>query len=140
LTNAVEEDDNMVTIGGGNGTPSYKHVVVDRGKGPRGVGFKELVTSTSGSGPEKNHESNQEKRDHMGEEVRETQNDGQEPANPNGVEGRNPCKTKTTLIPKVILEDPQSQLFRDQMNTHSLICKFMGLWPTERMLHNWIKY
>jgi hypothetical protein len=98
------------------------------------------VTSTSGSGLEKNQESNQEKRDRMGEEVRETQNDAQKPANPNGVEGRNPCKPKTTLIPKVILEDPQTQLFRDQMKTHALICKFMGLWPTEGTLRNWIKY
>jgi hypothetical protein len=111
----------MVTKGGGNGTPSYKQVVVHRGKGPRGVGFKEPVTSTSGSGPEKNRESNQEKRDRMGEESRETQNDAQEPANPNGVEGHNPCKPKTTLIPKVILEDPQMQLFWDQMKMHALI-------------------
>jgi hypothetical protein len=140
LTVVVTTEDNMVTKGGGNGTPSYKQVVVDRGKGPRGVGFKEPVTSTSGSGPEKNQESNQEKRDRMGEEARETQNDAQEPANPNGVEGRNPCKPKTTLIPKVILEDPQTQLFRDQMKMHALICKFMGLWPTERTLRNWIKY
>jgi hypothetical protein len=26
------------------------------------------------------------------------------------------------------------------MKTHALIYKFMGLWPTERMLRNWIKY
>jgi hypothetical protein len=78
--------------------------------------------------------------DRMGEEARETQNDAQEPENPNGVEGRNPCKPKTTLIPKVILEDPQTQLFWDQMKMHALICKFMGLWPTERTLRNWIKY
>jgi hypothetical protein len=44
------------------------------------------------------------------------------------------------LIPKVILEDPQRQLFRDHMKTDALNCKFMGLWPTERTLHNWIKY
>jgi hypothetical protein len=49
----------MVTEGGGNGTPSYKQVVVDRGGGPLGVGFKETVTSTSGSGSEKNQERNQ---------------------------------------------------------------------------------
>ena len=63
----------MFTKGGGSGTPSYKKVVVDKGKGPRGVGFKEPLTSTSGSGLEKNQESNQEKRDRMGEEARETQ-------------------------------------------------------------------
>jgi hypothetical protein len=101
----------MVTKGGGNGTPSYKQVVVDRGKCPQGGGFKEPVTSTSGSGLEKNHESNPEKRDRMREEARETQNEAQEPEKPNGVEGNNPCKPKTILIPKVILEDPQTQLF-----------------------------
>jgi hypothetical protein len=26
------------------------------------------------------------------------------------------------------------------MKMHALICKFMGLWPTEKMLRNWIKY
>jgi hypothetical protein len=47
----------------------------------------------------------------MGEEARETHNDAQEPVNPNGVEGCNLCKPKTTLIPKVILEYPQKKLF-----------------------------
>jgi hypothetical protein len=98
------------------------------------------VTSTSISGPEKNQENNPKKRDRMGEEARETQNDVQEPENFNGVEGHNLCKPKTTLIPKVILEDPQMQLFQDQMKMHALICKFMGLWHTERTLRNWIKY
>jgi hypothetical protein len=76
----------------------------------------------------------------MGEEAKETQNVAQETMSPNGAEGRNPCKPKTTMIPKVILEDPQMQLYRDQMKTHALICKFMGLWPMEITLHNWIKY
>jgi hypothetical protein len=65
----------MVTKGGGSGTPSYKKVVVDRGKGPRGVGFKEPLTDTSGSGLEKNQEGNHEKNDRVGEEAREAQND-----------------------------------------------------------------
>jgi hypothetical protein len=26
------------------------------------------------------------------------------------------------------------------MKKHALICKFIGLWPIERMLCNWIKY
>jgi hypothetical protein len=76
----------------------------------------------------------------MGEEARETQNVAQETASPNGAEGHNPCKSKTTMIPKVIMEDPQTQLYRDQMKMHALICKFMGLWPTKRTLRNWIKY
>jgi hypothetical protein len=65
----------MVTKGGGNATPSYKQVVVDRGKGPRGSGFKEPLTDTSGSGSEKNQEGNQEKSDRVGEGAREAQND-----------------------------------------------------------------
>jgi hypothetical protein len=51
----------MVIKGGGNGIPSYKQVVVERGKGPRGVSFKEPLTGTSGLGSEKNQEGNQEK-------------------------------------------------------------------------------
>jgi hypothetical protein len=131
---------NMVTRGGGSGTPSYKQVVVDRGKGPRNVGFKEPLTGTSGSGTENNQEVNQGKSDRVGEEAREARNSTPEMDNPSGVGGHNPCKPKTTLIPKVILEDPQTQLFRDQMKTHALICKFMGLWPTEKTLRSWIKY
>jgi hypothetical protein len=76
----------------------------------------------------------------VGEAARESQKVAQEPANPNGADGCNPCKPKTTMIPKVILEDPQTQLYRDQMNMHALICKFMALWPTKRTLCNWIKY
>jgi hypothetical protein len=76
----------------------------------------------------------------MGEESRETHSEAQDIVTPNGAEGRNPCKPKKTMIPKVVLENPQTQLYRDQMKTHVLICKFMGLWPIERTLCNWIKY
>jgi hypothetical protein len=48
----------------------------------------------------------------MGEEARENQNVAQETVSPNGAEC-NPCKPKTTMIPKVILEYPQTQLYRD---------------------------
>jgi len=74
------------------------------------------------------------------EEAREAQKVAQEPRNPSGEDGHNPCKHKKTMIPKVILEDPKTQLYQDQMKTHALIFKFMGLWPTERTLRNWIKY
>jgi hypothetical protein len=140
LTVAAIAEDNMSTKGGGKGTPSYKQVVVDRGKGPRGVFFKAPMTGTSGSDPEKGQERNQGKSECMEEEARETQSETQDTTKTNRAEGRNPCKPKTTMIPKVILEDPQMQLYRDQMKAHALICKFMGLWPTERTLRNWIKY
>jgi hypothetical protein len=96
--------------------------------------------STLGSRLEKNQKSISEKRDRMGEEARETRNEAQVLENPNGVEGHNPYKPKTTLIPNVILEDPQTQLFLDQMKMQTLICKFMGLLPTERTLCSLIKY
>jgi hypothetical protein len=62
---------------------------------------------------EKSQEGNQGKIDRMGEEARETQNFVQETSSPNGEEGHNPCKPKIVMIPKVILEDPQTQLYRD---------------------------
>jgi hypothetical protein len=42
----------------------------------------------------------------MEEVAKETQKEAQETAKANGTEGRNPCKPKTTMIPKVVLEDP----------------------------------
>ena len=94
------------------------------------------MTSTSRSELEKGQERNQRKSDGMGEEAREIQNVAQETTSPNGEEGHNPCKPKTTMIPKVILDDPKTQLYRDQMKMHALIYKFMGLWPIERTLCN----
>lgn len=76
----------------------------------------------------------------MEEVAKETKNKKHETGKVNGTKEHNPWKSKTALIPKVVLEDPQMQLYRDQMKMHALICKFMGLWPTERTLRNWIKY
>lgn len=44
-------------------------------------------------------------------------------------------KTKSSTIPWVILSDPALQAHRDHMTEHAMICKFMGLWPTEKALH-----
>jgi hypothetical protein len=60
----------MSTKGGGKGTPSYKKVVVDRGKGTRSIGFKAPMIGTSGLDPEKSQERNQGKSECMGEENR----------------------------------------------------------------------
>jgi len=32
------------------------------------------------------------------------------------------------------------QEHREHMATYAIICKFMGLWPTEKALQTWIKY
>jgi hypothetical protein len=123
----------MVNKGGGSGTPSYKKVVVDRGKGPRGGGFKAPLLGASGSVSETQGED-KHKKEKEGEENKENQSKATDPSHPNGVGGSNPCKPKMTMIPKVVLEDPQTQEYRDQMRVHALICKFMGLWPTEKIL------
>jgi hypothetical protein len=51
LTIAAIAEGSMSTRGEGKGTPSYKQVVVDRGKGPRGIFFKAPVTGTLESDP-----------------------------------------------------------------------------------------
>jgi hypothetical protein len=106
-------EDNMSAKGGGKGSPSYKQVVVDRGKGSRGAFFKAPVTGTSGSDLEKGQERNQGKSECMEEEAREIQKETQDTMKTNQAEGCNPCKPKTTMIPKVILEDPQTQIYMD---------------------------
>ena len=103
----------MSTKGGGKGTPSYKYLVVYRGKGPRDIVFKAPMIGALGSDPEKGQERNQGKSKCMEEEAKETQNEMQDTGKTNQVEGHNPCKPKTTMIPKVILEDLQMQLYMD---------------------------
>jgi hypothetical protein len=48
-------------------------------------------------------------------------------------------QTQVDIIPRVILSDPALQAHRDHMTEHAIICKFMGIWPTERALHVWIR-
>jgi hypothetical protein len=80
--------------------------VVDRGKGPSSGIFKAPMTRTSGSDPGKHQERSRDKNETMEEVAKETQKEAQETTKANGMEGRNPCKPKTTMIPKVVLEDP----------------------------------
>jgi len=60
---------------GGKGTPSYKQVVVDTGKGPRSRVFKAPTTRTSGSDPGKHQERSRDKNETMEEVTKETQNE-----------------------------------------------------------------
>ena len=53
---------------------------------------------------------------------------------------KGPCKTKVEVTPRVVLNGPALQAHRDHMRTYAIICKFMGLWPTEKALQMWIKY
>jgi len=49
------------------------------------------------------------------------------------------CKPKSNIIPRVILSDLALQAHRDHMTEYTVICKFMGMWLTERALHIWIR-
>jgi hypothetical protein len=96
----------MSTKGGGKGTPSYKQVVVDRGKEPRGVFFKPPTIGTLGSDPGMGQERDKGKSECMEDEARETQNETQDTTKANWGEGHNPCKPTSTLIHKVVSQDP----------------------------------
>jgi len=49
------------------------------------------------------------------------------------------CKQKKNETLRVFFSDPEIQAYRDHMMEHAILCKFMGLWPTERVLCQWIK-
>lgn len=70
------------------------------------------------------------------------------PENENKLEASNPspnntsqgvCKPKKKDTLRMVLSDPNIQAYREHMIEHAIICKFMGLWPTERALCQWIK-
>lgn len=44
-----------------------------------------------------------------------------------------------TITHRVVLSDLVPQVHREHMANYALICKFMGLWPTEKSLNAWIK-
>lgn len=46
---------------------------------------------------------------------------------------------KATNTLQVIISDPELQVYHDHMVEHAVICRFMGLFPTERALCMWIK-
>lgn len=49
---------------------------------------------------------------------------------------KGPCKPKTKTTPRVILNNPKPQANREHMGTYAIICKFMGLWPSEKSLQS----
>lgn len=60
------------------------------------------------------------------------------------IPNRNPmndsaCKPKKKDSLRVTITDPDIQAYREHMAEHAIICKFMGIWPSERTLCQWIK-
>lgn len=49
------------------------------------------------------------------------------------------CKPRKAESLRFVITDPEIQAYREHMAEHEVICKFMGMWPTERALCQWIK-
>ena len=49
------------------------------------------------------------------------------------------CKPKALDSVRVNITDPDLQEYRDHMSIYAIICKFMGFWPSEKALYQWIK-
>jgi len=49
-----------------------------------------------------------------------------------------PCKPISKEIPRLIIEDPWIDEYRDHMSKHALICRFMGVRLNEKALCWWI--
>ena len=49
------------------------------------------------------------------------------------------CKPKKTNNLRVVINDPEIQAYREHMAEHAVICKFMGIWPSERTVCHWIR-
>jgi len=89
----------MVLKEGGSGDPSFRKVVVERGKIPCGVGNKVPQSSASSSTSHQHGEDRQEEKGQVGEEDNANQGKGTNPSQPMGMGGNNACKPKTTVIP-----------------------------------------
>jgi len=123
----------VVGRGGGSSTPSYKKAVTSRGKKP----MEEVRSDDEGN------ESREEEKDedkHRGNKRKKDkeENDKEKGAKTKAQKG--PCKPKSEVTPRVVLNDPALQAHRHHMQTYAIICKFMGVWPTEKALQTWIKY
>jgi len=118
---------------GGGSTPSYKEALASRGKKPL-----ENVRETGVAGKKFMEEGTEEpiEKDQYGIKYKEVEDKEQETKDK---KHKGPCKPKTDITPRVILNNPALQTYREHMGTHAIICKFMGLWPTEKALQSWIK-
>ena len=113
---------------GGSSTPSYKQAVANRGKKP----IEDNIGPSDGRQRKREEEQ-------KGSKSRENNNtkESEEVDKKQGIKDdaqKGPCKPKTTIMPRVVLNDPALQVHRDHMHTYAIICKFMGLLPTEKAL------
>lgn len=106
---------------GGRAYPSFKEVVASRGKKPL-----ESTKGASGGGKETmeeertggNTEGINGTKDKEGEDKKQGTEDKKQ---------KGPYKPNAKINPRVVLNDPALQAYRDHMQTYAIICKFMGL-------------
>jgi len=126
----------MAARRGGSSTPSYKGAVAGRDKthlsNVRGIGEEENRSKEKETDGEKSNEKGNTKDK---EEEDKNQGGKKEDVNQKGS-----CRPRANISPRVVLNNPALQEHREHMETYAIICKFMGVWPTEKALQTWIKY
>jgi len=92
---------------------------------------RDTVPTNTQTEEEEEHEAEKQSRD---EKEKET---APNPSSNKATQGA--CKPKKIETLRVVFTDPEIQAHREHMSEHAVICKFMGLWPTECALCQWIK-
>jgi len=131
----------MAGRAGGIAAPSYSQVITEGSKDNGKQHFKkplEKVSEASSKGTLGRNRLQELEGDQL-ETNKEKENGGSN-GKPNSIRMTGICQPKSSIIPRVILRNPALQAHRDHMTEHAIICKFMGLWPMERVLHILIKF
>jgi len=125
--------------GGGSSTPSYSNVVSSRSKEVSLNGFRKPTEVEKKRQTQKiQKEANQMNRNRLtGRSGGERLGDSSQKNEYKYATG--PCKPRSTIKPRVVLNDPALQVHRDHMVTYAVICKFIGIWPIEKNLYTWIR-
>jgi len=55
------------------------------------------------------------------------------------MKSRSKYNPKAKKDSKLEIQDPRVAVYRDYMQKHTIICKFMGIWPIEKALNWWIQ-
>lgn len=127
----------MAGRGGGSFAPFYSQIAANRNKETDLHRFKKTTEGTTEDTNTRNIKPH-EHRVNLEEDSREKRKEGSSqkaaPLRATGI-----YKPKSTITLQVVLSDPTLQLHRDHMAEHAIICKFMGIWPTEKALLAWIR-
>eukprot|EP00253_Pinus_taeda_P033737 PITA_33737 len=119
-----------------------QHTNEKRMKGPETenlTGAKDktpLIINSSGNEKRQVDDERKQIGDRQGKPVKE----GEPSSNPNKLTSSSGAyKPKKTNNLRVVITDPEIQAYREHMTERAIICKFMGIWPSERSLCHWIK-